>query len=212
MIEAALFPIPNCVSFPGTTVPLHVFEPRYRAMVKHCVEHKQLLAVCHTEKLIREAPREQSLQEKLNTNQATYKPHQIFSAGRCEIVQTLKDGRMAIQVHMQKRLQLLYEQQNLPFIIAACEYYEDLPLSAEQQLQATRTQEKIVTRLSAMLHNQDESPVLLNEAYWLELPADAFSFELFNLLKLPTGQAQQMLEMQDVNLRLQTVLDRLNNS
>ena len=31
--EVALFPIPDLVAFPGTVIPLHVFEPRYRKMV-----------------------------------------------------------------------------------------------------------------------------------------------------------------------------------
>ena len=29
----ALFPLPNVVLFPDVDLPLHVFEPRYRAMV-----------------------------------------------------------------------------------------------------------------------------------------------------------------------------------
>ena len=29
-----LFPLPNAVFFPYTVLPLHIFEPRYRAMVK----------------------------------------------------------------------------------------------------------------------------------------------------------------------------------
>ena len=28
-----IFPLPNFVLFPGVTVPLHIFEPRYREMV-----------------------------------------------------------------------------------------------------------------------------------------------------------------------------------
>jgi Lon protease-like protein len=32
-----LFPIP-AVLFPGAPMPLHIFEPRYRQMVAHCVE------------------------------------------------------------------------------------------------------------------------------------------------------------------------------
>jgi Lon protease-like protein len=32
--EIPLFPLPNCVLFPGTVQPLHIFEPRYRAMVQ----------------------------------------------------------------------------------------------------------------------------------------------------------------------------------
>jgi ATP-dependent Lon protease len=35
----ALFPL-NVVLFPGAELPLHIFEPRYREMVKCCVEEK----------------------------------------------------------------------------------------------------------------------------------------------------------------------------
>jgi uncharacterized protein len=32
-----VFPLPNVVLFPGTTLALHVFEPRYRAMMADCL-------------------------------------------------------------------------------------------------------------------------------------------------------------------------------
>lgn len=35
----ALFPL-NVVLFPGAPLPLHIFEPRYRQMVKDCLEEK----------------------------------------------------------------------------------------------------------------------------------------------------------------------------
>jgi ATP-dependent Lon protease len=35
-----LFPL-NVVLLPGATLPLHIFEPRYRLMVRHCLEHKR---------------------------------------------------------------------------------------------------------------------------------------------------------------------------
>jgi ATP-dependent Lon protease len=35
----ALFPL-NVVLFPGAELPLHIFEPRYREMVKSCLEEK----------------------------------------------------------------------------------------------------------------------------------------------------------------------------
>jgi ATP-dependent Lon protease len=34
-----LFPL-NVVLLPGATLPLHIFEPRYRQMVRHCVDEK----------------------------------------------------------------------------------------------------------------------------------------------------------------------------
>ena len=85
MVDVALFPIPNAVSFPLVPFPLHVFEPRYRQMVRHCVDKEMLLGVCHTEKILHANDREQTLEEALNRNQATYKPHGIFSAGPVSI-------------------------------------------------------------------------------------------------------------------------------
>src|SRR5438552_17085762 len=35
----ALFPL-NVVLLPGAELPLHIFEPRYRQMVKDCLEEK----------------------------------------------------------------------------------------------------------------------------------------------------------------------------
>src|SRR5690606_21229592 len=32
-----IFPLPSVVLFPGSVLPLHVFEPRYRAMMEDCV-------------------------------------------------------------------------------------------------------------------------------------------------------------------------------
>ena len=40
-----LFPLPQTVLFPGCLLPLHVFEPRYRAMIKDALETHRALAV-----------------------------------------------------------------------------------------------------------------------------------------------------------------------
>jgi ATP-dependent Lon protease len=39
-----LFPL-NVVLLPGATLPLHIFEPRYRQMVRHCVDQKSEFGV-----------------------------------------------------------------------------------------------------------------------------------------------------------------------
>lgn len=36
LAELPVFPLPRCVFFPGSTLPLHLFEPRYRALAEHC--------------------------------------------------------------------------------------------------------------------------------------------------------------------------------
>lgn len=40
-----LFPLPNAVLFPGSFLPLHVFEPRYRVMVRDVLQGHRALAV-----------------------------------------------------------------------------------------------------------------------------------------------------------------------
>jgi Lon protease-like protein len=39
LAELPVFPLPNAVLFPGVSMGLHLFEPRYRAMMKHCLDH-----------------------------------------------------------------------------------------------------------------------------------------------------------------------------
>lgn len=40
-----LFPLPTCVLLPHVTVPLHIFEQRYRAMTADVLEHDSVLAM-----------------------------------------------------------------------------------------------------------------------------------------------------------------------
>jgi ATP-dependent Lon protease len=40
-----LFPLPGTVLFPNTVLPLHVFEPRYRALTKDCLASTQCMAI-----------------------------------------------------------------------------------------------------------------------------------------------------------------------
>lgn len=42
---ARLFPLPNLVLFPHVMQPLHIFEPRYRAMVEEAITSDQLIAL-----------------------------------------------------------------------------------------------------------------------------------------------------------------------
>jgi uncharacterized protein len=40
-----IFPLPDLTFFPHTVLPLHIFEPRYRAMVSDCLARNRKLAV-----------------------------------------------------------------------------------------------------------------------------------------------------------------------
>jgi hypothetical protein len=40
-----LFPLPDAVLIPGGMMPLHVFEPRYRDLVRHCLDGEPLMGI-----------------------------------------------------------------------------------------------------------------------------------------------------------------------
>jgi ATP-dependent Lon protease len=43
--DVPVFPLPNAVLFPRALLPLHIFEPRYRAMIAHCLATHRALVV-----------------------------------------------------------------------------------------------------------------------------------------------------------------------
>jgi len=43
--EIPLFPLPNVVLFPAALLPLHIFEPRYRAMVADALDGERLIGM-----------------------------------------------------------------------------------------------------------------------------------------------------------------------
>lgn len=212
MIEVALFPIPNSVNFPGVPISLHVFEPRYRKMVKYCIDHNVMMGVCHTEKVIHAKTGEQTQQEVLSSNQSTYKPCTVFSAGAVELLEEMDDGRMAIIVNFETRLKLEKERQTLPFNIWACEPYEDEQLEDDDSLESLRqSHEKIMQRLTTISHGNDEVQKILAGDHWQAMSPVEFSFLVNGLIAMPAEFKQDLLEMRRPQQRLDAILEMMNS-
>ena len=76
-----LFPLPGVALFPELPLPLHIFEPRYRAMVKDALSGSRVIGI------VQARPGQEGM------------PSPIFSigcAGRIEGVAELDDGRSNI--------------------------------------------------------------------------------------------------------------------
>ena len=208
--KIALFPIPNSVVYPGTVFPLHVFEPRYRKMVKYCQEEGVLLAICHTVKELSPARPNQTPQEALQSNQASYQPVSVFAAGECELIETLDDGRLLLNVHLKARYRSLNEQQVLPFLLHECEIYPDLDLDEAEIQQAALLQEKIYRRLLVISSQQPEACEKLKSLNLLEKTPQDFSFQIFAMLQFRVEKQQAVLEMNSPIDRLNWLLNHLN--
>jgi Lon protease-like protein len=212
MIDVALFPIPDCVVFPGMAFPLHVFEPRYRAMVRHCSDTGMMLGVCDVEKMIHGPKPGQTVEQTLNSNQATYKPVKVFSAGRCDIEEVFKDGRLRITLHAETRLRALKEIQTLPFSICSCEEFTDNTPGDSDLAEAESLKDKVLHRLLAVLSSVPELSAMLSSPDFQNLSPEAFSFRLFQFLRFSPELQQTILESQSPGERLELVLEILNKS
>ena len=95
-----VFPLPATVLFPGTALPLHVFEPRYVALTEHCLEQEGAIAIA-------------MLLEDADPMSPSPPVHSVACAGRIVHHERLPSGRYNILVHGLQRVRLVNE---LPLI------------------------------------------------------------------------------------------------
>lgn len=116
MFKQPLLPL-NTVLFPGMPVQLHVFEHRYKQMIKDCLESEQVFGIV----LIKEG------REAFGPLAETY---DIGCTARILEVQLLKDDHLNVQVKGQDRYKILSISQEQPYLIANVEPY---PLSKSDE-------------------------------------------------------------------------------
>lgn len=110
----AVFPLPRTVFFPGTVLPLHIFEERYRAMVRHCIRTQHMaIAVA-------------LLKPGYESSYEGRPPiHRICGVGRIENHEELPDGRFNLVLRGMARVQLTeLPEADLPFRLARAEVLE----------------------------------------------------------------------------------------
>ncbi len=210
LVEIALFPIPGCVCFPTTIMPLHVFEPRYRAMIKDSVRLGRRIGVSHTVKEISGAKRNQTKADILNTNQETYEAEKIFSAGFAEIEEVTADGRMGVKIKMDSRYESVEEIQTLPYRIDRCRLFKD---QESNLTEAADLKLKVLKRLQVQLASGSaEVRELFEPARWESFTPEDFSFRIFSVVRVETELSQALLEMRSPEARLKSLLRVLDQN
>lgn len=193
-----LFPLPGTVFFPNTLLPLHVFEPRYRAMTKYCIKHAWPMAIVLIEPGHEEAQPGDPPVAKM------------AGIGHMVMQKELEDGRYNIVLQGMARIRILEEQprNELPYRTARVQLVSDYVLPDPSLLQrkaaAVRSaltslmirDRKIREMVSAPLL-ETKSPAVL---------ADALSALVFN----DPVRRQEQLACARVHERLDSVLDRLS--
>ena len=115
-----LFPLSTVVFFPNTLLPLHVFEPRYKQMVKD---------VSASERIIGMALLKPGWESNYYDNPEVY---DVVGMGRIVSSETFEDGRINIVLYGLKRVKILEIMKDRPYRVARVEIVENARCESEE--------------------------------------------------------------------------------
>jgi ATP-dependent Lon protease len=191
--ELPLFPLPDVVLFPQEVLPLHVFEPRYRMLLRTVMAEDQRFGV------LRWDPQEQKLAD----------------VGCCAQIihcQTQEDDRSNIVTMGQQRFRVLDIVREAPFRVGLVSWIEDEPEDdcqavahlADQVSQALRD---VVELTAKLIGKPAQLPSDLPD-----LPRE-LSFWIGSHLGGPVADHQQaLLEITSTGERLRQEFDLLDHT
>jgi Lon protease-like protein len=183
-----IFPLP-LVLFPGVTIPLHIFEPRYRRMLADCLERDRRFGIVFLA--------EGATEESLGIGGEVGCVAHVLSH------ETLDDGRSNITVEGRDRFTLrAFVTSPLPYHVGMVVPHEDVaePVAALEPL-ATRVRERferIARAARTISDGEDAIP---------ELPDDPtlLAFRVASFIDLDVGERQRLLASTSPGERLRTV-------
>lgn len=91
-MRLSIFPLPGAILFPGLQLPLHIFEPRYRAMVSDALARDRRIAMIQPQRSAEGAPL-----------------YEIGCIGKIGDVEALDDGRYNLVLEGESRFRLARE-------------------------------------------------------------------------------------------------------
>ena len=185
-----LFPLPGVVLLPGTLLPLHIFEPRYRAMVADALAGSRMIAMAML---------------KSGWELAEDQPaiHRIGGAGEIVESEELEDGRYNILLQGQFRYRIVREEAAAtPYRTASVEEIASIPFtSAEEEARVSRMAMAAFERVRAML----ELPPVPEGA----LSPERLASELALRLRYTPEELQALLETDSLSSRFETLVGRM---
>lgn len=129
----ALFPL-HTVLFPGMSLPLHIFEPRYLEMINTCLAEGAPFGV-----VLINVGREVG---------GPAVPHSVGTLARISGVERLPDGRLNIEAIGQQRFRLLSIQSGRPYLTGTT---DDFPLAGAGEPSARQSARALIPWLARYL-------------------------------------------------------------
>lgn len=177
-----LFPL-HTVLFPGATIPLHIFEPRYREMVGRCLEHDDPFGVVLL------------LEGEEDGGPAI--PRRIGTEASIIACQKYRDGRYDLVAEGRRRFEVLMIDRSRSYLRADVRFLEE-PLG----LDADGLAEAVGKLFEGILESLELSGQAIVDETWRELDACALSYRVASALPAADEVRQELLEIPDATSRL----------
>ena len=179
MADIPLFPL-NVVLMPGTPLPLHIFEERYKQMVNECLDSGMEFGMV--------------LADESGTRRVG------CTARIVELVQHYEDGRLVILVEGSRRFRLKNILAGKPYYVGDVEYLEDEPGE-----EITSLAEECVALLERVVEAATEGSVGIE----IESPYRNLSFAIAGRIEFDLETRQQILELPTERGRLEKIKELL---
>lgn len=182
-----VFPLPDVVFFPRTVLPLHVFETRYRAMVKDALSADRVLAVA----LLRPG------WERHYEGSPPF--HEIATIGRMEEIETTADGRYLFRLVGIRRVRLGAPVQETPYRLVQAVDLPERPVDEGDDAVRRAKLDLLASQVCLVRELTGNEPLglVLDDA----LPFEAAVNGACASLPIETSMRQALLELDDLRER-----------
>ena len=193
-MELPLFPL-QTVLFPGATIPLHIFEDRYRIMINMCVEEQRPFGVV----LIR-------------SGEEAGEPAEAFDMGTTAYVtsvQHLEEGKMNLMCLGGQRFRVNSTSAEQPYLVGEVEMVETIAEDDQETRELADTAGSLFAeylRLYLAMSNQWARSV--------EMPSesDRLADYIASRLAIDFWTKQELLEELSAHTRLSKEIDLLSDA
>lgn len=192
----SIFPLPEATLFPGTPLPLHVFEPRYRALVRDALAGSKVFAVAR-------------LKPGFESDYEGRPPvFEVCGAGRIVEHVELPDGRYHVLLRGVARVRIVREHPPVqPYRVVHAELVADS--KADAGLAAALEQE-IASLWRRLAPKLPEAVRDLSEVTRDAAGAGGFADRVAALLAGDAESSQALIAEPDPCERLRVILERLH--
>jgi len=187
-----LFPLKH-VAFPGMTFPLHIFEPKYRLMIRRCMAGSRCFGIVNVH---------------LSPN-GSWVPYNVGCMVSISKTTILMDGRSIIHCKGLKRFRIEQKWDQDGYLVGRVECFDDNTVMAEELDEFIHSRTQARQLVSDIMRNDgrlEGLQKLLAQAG--DIPTDdvQFSFWMSSLLPISPEHKQDLLETASTAKRFMRLL------